>query len=269
MTTDLRRHEVIHRATFELRYRRGYTFWDRCGRVTNAILYSENDYDWTLQRSGADSIQLNNEHEGMAFEFGPQKLGLTQEQNLRNHRVMSLSEFAALSDRLASHVVTGLPVDTFSRIGFRVWHLYGVDSHDEMMAASDSLLPLAKLNEFVNDVGRGWDPSFRTTVERKTELITVSLSTFTQNVVLPPAVAALAARDAAAMSKNQKEARLAQLKAQRMLDDFPKFGILLDVDAYIDDPPFPDDLTIHDFVRRAIEGFGEIKNLIFRTVAKK
>ena len=52
-----------------------------------------------------------------------------------------------------------------------------------------------------------------------------------------------------------------QLKAQKVVSSIPQFGVLLDLDAYIEDPPYPDALTISKFVSDSEEDFRDKKNL--------
>jgi hypothetical protein len=47
----------------------------------------------------------------------------------------------------------------------------------------------------------------------------------------------------------------------------PQFGLLLDLDAYIEDPPFPDDLTIGGFIATAFGDFGPVKEVALEAAA--
>ncbi len=67
---------------------------------------------------------------------------------------------------------------------------------------------------------------------------------------------------------NFVEAHGLQLKAKKKIEHYPQFGVLLDLDAYIEDPPYPDDLSISDFVTTAFEDFCRVKQTVL-TAARK
>ena len=53
---------------------------------------------------------------------------------------------------------------------------------------------------------------------------------------------------------------------KKIVQSFPQFGILVDLDAYIEDPPYPDGLSISDFVASASEDFSIVKKLVLESV---
>jgi hypothetical protein len=60
-----------------------------------------------------------------------------------------------------------------------------------------------------------------------------------------------------------------KLKAAKKIKHFPQFGILLDLDAYIEDPPYPDDLSVSDFIAAAFDDFEQVKQTVLTTVRRK
>ena len=61
---------------------------------------------------------------------------------------------------------------------------------------------------------------------------------------------------------DQREARLRKLKAERIIRQFPQFSVLLDIDSFLDYPPYQEDLRVADFINSAFEsGEGFAKNL--------
>jgi hypothetical protein len=256
--------EVIHKMIFELRYERGYSFWDRGGRLTNQLLYGSHGQPWQIQKVGPDGAHLTIDDEGLSFNYGPQKLDLTQEQSIRNETLMSFSDFAVLSDEMTSLVVTGLQLSSFTRLGFRVLHLYRVETYEAMQELAQSLPALAYPGKLTAELGSSIDPSFRVVTECKNETLTIAVSTFQQNAQIPPAIYEQAGQETSKLPLNQRSALIAKERAKQMLKQFPKFGILIDLDAQIEFPPFPDSLRVTDFISRALEDFDRVKALIFR-----
>ena len=218
--------------------------------------------EWRVQRGAADAIQLTIEDSGLGFNYGPQKLDLSQELSLKNDTMMPFSEFAALADEMTAKVVMGLRlVDASTRIGFRVMYLYQVDTYEALKDLAKSLPALNAQAQFFESLGPSHDQLFRMETDLKTCSVMISLSHFEQNIQLPPSIYDQARVETSKLPAGQRRAFLAKERAKRMLKQFPKFGILLDLDAYVDFPPFPESLRVVDFITNAVADFNTIKKL--------
>lgn len=49
---------------------------------------------------------------------------------------------------------------------------------------------------------------------------------------------------------------------EKTIDAYPSDGVLLDLDAYVEEPPYPTGLSVSDFVSGAVGDFQEIKKLV-------
>ena len=59
--------------------------------------------------------------------------------------------------------------------------------------------------------------------------------------------------------RDQRAILIDQLKAEKRIAHYPQFGVLLDVDAFLEDPPLPTDLRVSDFIVGAFDDLSGIK----------
>src|SRR5207248_1624815 len=117
---------VLQKVVFELRYRRGYVYLDKCGRILNVLMTQQPE--WTLRDQGvspqnAPLISLRNQ---CVFNFSAKKLDLALEmrsggESLKND---DIDTFADQVEAAASLVIEELGIKDFERIGFRAWFLF-------------------------------------------------------------------------------------------------------------------------------------------------
>jgi hypothetical protein len=189
---------------------------------------------------------------------------------------MPPDKFGGMAELLAEIVVKHLEVDTSPRIGFRVWHLYPTGDRDESYDHMRALAAFRLDDGALQSLGDVSETAHRLVVERQKHMLRVAVVPFEQNIELPPSVVQAAKlkthrvrsgeeRDkyrTKAARYRRKRALLDKLKAERTIKSYPQFGVLLDLDAYIEDPPFPDDLSISDFVSNAVDDFAQVKPIV-------
>jgi hypothetical protein len=47
---------------------------------------------------------------------------------------------------------------------------------------------------------------------------------------------------------------------------FPQYGLLLDLDASLEDPPYPDSISVSDFITRAERDFRDLTPIILEAL---
>ena len=52
------------------------------------------------------------------------------------------------------------------------------------------------------------------------------------------------------------------MKAQKAIKEYPAAGVMIDVDAYIEDPPYPEQVSARTFMEDAMSDFEVICNAI-------
>ena len=260
--------EVIHRYVLELRYEFGQVYWDRAGRIARQLI-SENE-NWDFDEIALNRCQLSQRDQNLIFNFGPGKLDLTQTQTSEVSNLLPFGEFGTLAEVLASSVIKTLEIDSFPRIGFRVWHLYPTAGHEQSAELLQNLNGFQLESEFAKSCGKVTEVSYRLVVDRQQHMLRVAVAPFEQQVEIPPSVIRAAKAKAKTKAYKQpsdqrKQTLLDKAKAERAIASFPQFGLLLDLDAFIEDPPYPNGLSISDFIKQASDDFQRLKPLVFAT----
>ena len=247
---------VPHRCVFELRYEQGEFYWDRCGRIARQLAAREG---WELKSLDFNGCHICQEEKNLIFSYTPSKLDLTQSQNRDISELMPPAEFAAIATEFSGIVIEVLDINTFPRIGFRHWTLFGTESIEE---ASKKIGEVSFFRpcEALSDLGELSLMSHSVVITRPDFMVRVAIAPFEQQINIAPSV--LEAAKAKASHRYPKEQRsilLQKLKAKKAIKEYPAVGMMIDLDAYIEDPEYPDQLSAQTFVENAMEDFGTIR----------
>ena len=225
----------MHRVIFEVRYDYGYTYLDRCGITVNDLLRKH--AGWTVDQTNPQSGTLKNEDIGATLAFDPQKLNLNFQQSARVDSLPVVEDMARLSADFATTVLENLGIQDVTRVGLRVWQLFGRGS---LGAAKERVKELG----FV-DLGRiqktGLDQldevSFSVVAERDDLRSRVALSAVEQQIKVDPTTVRTAHSEPSKLPKAQRQALMAKLKAQKVVSHYPQYAVLVDIDTLSDYPP--------------------------------
>ena len=259
---DLRT-EVIHRYVFELRYDFGQVYWDRAGRISKAILAEEEE--WDFNAIDINRCQLVRRAANMAFNFGHEKLDLAQTQNADVEELLPLHEFAAIAEKSAGIVANHLEMDSFPRIGFRAWLLYPAADREKSCSFVRNLKLFRLHPAATKALGTPSEVSYRLVVERPSHMLRIAVAPFEQQVDLPPRVLRAARTKAKDRHRGQKQVLIDQQKAKKTIGHYPQFGLLLDFDSYVEDPPYPDEFPISDFIANSFEDFQQAREVVLES----
>jgi len=244
MKPDANNQRVDYKFVFELRYDYGYTYLDRCGATMNDILRSHPGWE----QSGATPQQgtLKDAEREITFNFNTLKLDLSQELTAKTTALVDIAEFAELASDLTSHVTARLEVqESVTRVGFRIWQLFG--QYETLDAAREAVLAMKLVSHQrfqeagINGVREAscavmvesesrWTRIAVTAVEQKVKLSTAILKQQQKPYKLPP--------------DQRKRALLDRVKVDHAVKSFPPFAVLVDMDHYIEYPPYPEHLNI-------------------------
>jgi len=259
---DLRT-EVIHRYVFELRYDFGQVYWDRAGRISKAILAEQEE--WDFNKIDLNGCQLVHRSANLAFNFGYEKLDLAQTQSADVEELLPIHKFATIAENAASIVAEHLEIDSFPRIGFRAWLLYPAADRDESHHFVHNLKVFTIDSAATQSLGNPSEISHRLVIERPSHMLRIAVAPFEQQVDIPPSVLRAARARARDSSHGQRQVLIDKLKAEKRIGHYPQFGLLLDFDAYIEDPPYPDELPVSDFISNSFEDFQKTKKVVLET----
>lgn len=223
---------LLPKIVFEVRYKQGYRYLDRCGEMMIEI---ENKLkNWNAVEATITGCQMENKTEKMIFNCSSVKLDLAQ----YDKKDLKLSSFFDSAVATFGIVSKNLGIREFVRFGLRYWFFYPVASMEEgrkMLSA----------NKFFN-INTGIEEMFGKPVKDRSFVVIVDKNNFGHRISLnlvhkegidleKPADAFLTTTPHK-LPKGQKEALLAQLEKKKRDSERPDVAILVDIDNYKDSP---------------------------------
>ncbi len=248
--------EVVHRHVFELRYPFGHLYWDRCGKVINELISS--NPEWDFENIQGDWCHLVSREKNLRFNLSAAKFDLSQIQSADVLALDNAAEFSALAESFSQVVTSILQLSDFTRVGFRAWYLYPTADREESYRRVEKLKLLAPEIEKLN-VGTVSEASCRLVIELPQHMVRFAVAPFEQPVDLAAGVIQAARAKAKDCPRNQRHVQLDKMKAERIVKSYPQFGVLVDMDAFIEEPPYPDEVSASTFISSAFKSFGDIK----------
>lgn len=239
---------IVQQVVFELRYLYGYSCFDRCGRVVNAIL--RNWPEWILANTDASpqNVPLVNTNNECRFNFSTRKLDFGMQQGVGeiSLSVEDLDEFAKQVEDLSQLVVTELDLTEFTRIGFRTWYLFECKN----TAEAEKWLRALGLYQVSPNLESGFGGRIEATsmavvIEAADRRFRVAFNSIERSIPLNLGDGLLNI-PAHSLPRHQKEHLVEQIKLKKKLAHNPPFAAMIDIDAYQDDPRVVDP---GDFVR--------------------
>jgi hypothetical protein len=214
-----------------------------------------------MESIDGNGCRIRKEDQNLVFAYSPAKLDLTQSQNQDMPELLAPGEFAAIAEEFSEVVVRTLEVTSFPRIGFRVWTLYSTASVDE---ASEHIGRMSFFSpcKALTDLGQLSHASHGVVIARPNHMIRVAATPFEQQVRLPPSVLAAARTKAREHWKDQKKVLIQSMKARKAIKTFPAVGIMIDLDAYIEEVPYPEQVSARTFIVEATKDFEVIREAI-------
>ena len=101
-------------------------------------------------------------------------------------------------------------------------------------------------------------------IDRPKQMVRIAATPFEQQIYLAPSVIAAAKEKAHRHSKEQRQVLIQQIKAQKAVKNYPQVGMMLDLDAYIEEAPYPDQVTPLKFIDDAKNEFQVIRDTILQ-----
>jgi len=136
---------IIERVILEARYTNGYLYWDNCGRIWKTVFEkwpSFKEMELSPQRA-----VLKMHDEGLELKFDKNSVNINQE-----YPPSSFKLFKELSDMIIPLIAQTFEINSFSRIGNRIFYLYPTDNIDEATAIVKSTglfnIPTEKIEPF-------------------------------------------------------------------------------------------------------------------------
>jgi hypothetical protein len=254
---------VNQKQVFELRYDFGFIYMDRCGKVSTDILRSFEG--WTFEGATPQSCTIRKETDNQAFSFGSHKLDLSQMTTVRMQKLSPPTEFAAVADTLSEKVVAGLGLTEFPRIGYRSWILFGVkDTEDGAKRLAGSEFMGRLLSLFKAKVGEVREGAIVAVLDRPNHSIRIEIGLVHQDVSIDPIVQRKALMSPHKLAGGQRQVLIDRLRAEKALEHAPAHAISVDMDFFLEDPPYPSALRVSDFISEAAEDQDKLLPVLLR-----
>lgn len=231
---------LLDKIVFELRYRNGFTYLDRCGRLIHTII--DSSPEWTVDPSnpnpqGATIVSLEN---SCAVHIGTTRMDLAIESPSNGDPVTEedIEGFVEQVDQISLIVKDVLGLKDFERIGCRVWYLFASDSKEE---AEDWLASLECYNVNpalykafdgekqalgVSLIITGSDRNYRIAFNGVERAATIDIGSGLLNM-----------RQRQLSEHQQKLLGKAKLQARTVRNS--AYPAAIDIDAFVDDPADP------------------------------
>jgi hypothetical protein len=243
---------ILQKVVFELRYRHGFVYLDKCGRTLDALTtqYPE----WTVKDDGvspqnAPLVSLRNQ---TLLNFSVKSLNLSQEmrpggQPLTNEDV---KVFAEQVDQAATLIIEELGLKEFERMGFRVWYLFPCASLAESFRWLEDLKLVTISPKFSSSFSNQLESTSIAVVFGGETKYRIALNQVESSAQLDVGQEILNVR-ASKLPNNQKQIFNQQLQVKKRLLANPQFAAMIDVDAFRDEPQL---LAAKEFVLNASSG---------------
>jgi hypothetical protein len=242
------------KVVFELRYRQGMTYLDRCGRTINMI--QEYHPQWVLGGNAGVTPQnatLLNVENKFKLNFSSLKIDLSVDRPILGGDLDSdkLKLFAADAENLSSIIIDQLGLADYSRIGCRVWYLFPAQTMQDAVSYLANLglfsVNPALYGAFGGDaesislgvVIDGQDRKYRIGFEAVERAIELDLG---DAVVSVPPQALKTGRRVSGWAEDKRvaeqryEAFKEKLRTKARQEKHSPFASMIDVDTYLDDP---------------------------------
>jgi len=252
---------ILHRQVYELRYHHGYTFIDRAGQILNYLLYDTGD-EWIDGERSGDRFSVSKGSTNTTFSYGNEKLDLNEVQSEKVATLRPIEKFGKDADDLSRAVINFLLLNSFSRIGFRTWYLLKVDNKaDGVKAIQES--SIYSIGNDICGLGDVDDTSFSIVLNRGQYKVRLALAVAEQVIQLAPSVYDAAKKEPHKERSHQRKILQEKMRAQKAIANYPLYGVLVDMDFFIEDPLVPDDLKIVDFITSREKDSKDLLKMMF------
>lgn len=115
---------IVERFILEMRYSHGYLYWDNCGRIWKTVLDKWPDFK-AIEVSPEKAV-IKMDDEGLELRFDRNNINMGQD-----YPPSSLKLFKELAGMVIPLIAKTFEIQSFTRIGNRIFYLYPTNSPDE------------------------------------------------------------------------------------------------------------------------------------------
>ncbi len=257
------RHSICHKVVYEVRYKYGFTYLDRCGSTVNEIMNST-DEEWEFYGREPDpqSAPLISLRNGTRFNFSALKYDFALEQKEgadKDIEKQDIDGFIEQVDLVSSIVNERLSLRDFSRVGFRIWYLFASRTREDSEAWISQLL---KTNDIDNPIAEALNGN----VEAKSHVVVVASQDrkFRISIIGVESqaqlnlVGGMVSIRKSKLSRGQDKYLKKQLKRAA---NNPEFAVMFDIDSFVESPK---DVEAKDFIAESLKQIEEKVPVAFK-----
>lgn len=252
------RSSICHKVVYEVRYKYGFTYLDRCGSTINEIMKTAPEWilaEATPNPQNAPLLSLRN---GTRFNFSALKYDFALEQTLGAEKDLErsdLDEFIEQVGFVSAIVNDRLGLKDFNRVGFRIWYLFGCSSKEESERWILELFPDSSVDATVAKAFGGpiEARNYVILVSSQDRKFRISVNGVERNAQVDLGDSILGIR-ASQLSSGQDKFLIQQLQAKKRIRMNPEFAAMIDVDAFVERPK---DVEARDFVSESLKQIEE------------
>lgn len=154
---------VLEQIVCEVRFKRGYLYWDNCGKIWSHLTSKIVDLD--METVSPQEAKLSIKNESLNISFSHERLSITQHQPSSNLKI-----FTEVCDIAFKEVTDLLEIETLTRIGNRFFYILKVSDSNESLEYMKKLgcfIDIDKKTEKFGEIIK--DPQIRFTINKGEE----------------------------------------------------------------------------------------------------
>jgi hypothetical protein len=241
---------LLRQLIFELRYRQGYTYLDKCGRILNRILRELPE--WVLGEGNPQGTTLYSMKNRCRLTFSSTKLDVGLDYTLADNPIPEedVGAFVEYVTFFSQLIMDELSLAEFSRMGLRTLYYFPSTSREDSEQWLNSLgvftVSPRLLKAFEADLDAA---GLSAVVLGKDCRYRIAFNGVETSAQLDMGAETLTVR-ASKLKENQRKMLMEQLKLKRHRQVNAEYAVVIDVDAYLEEPEKPDP---GDFARRTVD----------------
>lgn len=253
------RPSICHMVVYEVQYKYGFTYLDRCGSTINEIMKRSPEWilsDNTPNPQNAPLMSLRN---GANFNFSALKYNFTLEQTLGSDKDLEkkdINEFIEQVDHISSIVNERLSLSDFKRVGFRIWYLFACQTKEDSEQWISQLLKDMPIDHSIAKALNGniEAKNYVVVIASPDRKFRISINGVERQTKIDLGGNILNIR-ASKLSHDQDKFLRDQQRVKKRIAKNPEFAVMIDIDSFVE---IPKDIDSKDFITVSLNQIEEL-----------
>jgi len=257
---------VLQRIIYQLSYKYGYTYLDRCGSTINEIKQADGSWEIDPKAISPQNAKITNKETRVHLTFSSENIHMQLDRYYNQSLNVGgkVEKFCKNIEDISRIVIASLEIEDFTRIGCRCIYIIPSATMDESVEMIDRLNFGHIDHDLVNYFGGNKkNVSFLVVVNGDDRDYRINISPAEIN---NPEVPIPETSEAKPSKRRSERDVIRDLKEEQRKKDNPDFGILIDIDAYIENPELQGTREYAEFVEN---NYREIPEIITKFVTRK